>query len=311
MRYTGCFFKSFYYCSRFCVANECVARIIVLARTPYDYMSPKSYSALNQEILQLMRQEYDKYGTRYFGLGNHNKMKQLNDGGMEIVKMIAEDPYLSDKKIRVWTGDTMTVASVYHQMADIPNLDSFYYIGAGGKVGTAACEMLLAAKPNLKIRVFSRNHALSHPNITYSNDLSEICDYKVVLVGKILSGAMYDQAFASKPVVKTRFILDYTVPALPISALQKRPENIQHIRVGLLKTYPNNPFLKGHYDLCMSHDENHIVPCHFGCLLHMTSGRENDEVGDIDQKDVDKLWHMALARGFRNIAIDYDCFKKE
>lgn len=306
------FLQSFYYCSRFCVANEYVARIIVLARTPYDYMSPKSDATINREILQLVRQEYDRYGTRYYGLGNLNKMKQLNDGGLEIVKMIAEDSYLSDKKIRIWTGDTMTVASVYHQIADIANLDSFYYIGAGGKVGTAACEMLVAAKPHLQIRIFSRNHVfVNHPNITYSNDLSEMRNYKVVLVGKILSGAMYDKVFANKnnkDAVKTRFILDYTVPALPIAALQRRAENIQHVRVGLLETKPNNPFLKGHYDLCMSHDENRIVPCHFGCLLHLINGRETDEVGAINSKEVDKLWQMALSRGFRNVTIDCnDC----
>jgi sterol desaturase/sphingolipid hydroxylase (fatty acid hydroxylase superfamily) len=298
-------FMSFYYCSRFCIANEYVGRIIVLARTPWDYMKPRSYGAINREIVALMREEHQKCGTRYFGLGNLNKMKQLNDGGIEVAKMVERDAYLKDKRIRVWTGDTMTVASVYHQIADIPGLSEFFYIGAGGKVGTAVCEMITKAKPDLKIRIFSRNHFLSHPNVSYSSDLSEIVNYRVVLVGKILSGEMYRKAFEGATVCKTRFILDYTVPAMQIDALRKRPEKIQHIRVGLLKTGPNNSFLKGHYDLCMSHDENHIVPCHFGCLLHTVEGRETNEVGDIDQSDVERLWKMALARGFRNIDIDY------
>lgn len=298
-------FVSFYFCSRFCVANEYIGRIIVLARTPWDYMKPKSYAAVNKEIVELMRQEYKKHGTRYFGLGNLNKMKQLNDGGIEIAKMIQSDPFLKDKKIRVWTGDTMTVASVYHQIADIPNLKEFFYIGAGGKVGTAVCEMLVRTKPDLKIRIFSRNHFLDHPNISYSNDLSEITGYRVALVGKILSQEMYRKAFDGADVCKTRFILDYTVPAMQIEALKKRPERIQHTRVGLLKTMPNNSFLKGHYDFCMSHDENHIVPCHFGCLLNTIEGRESDEVGDIDQNDVERLWKMTTARGFRNVDIDY------
>ena len=298
-------FMKLYYCSRFCIANEYIGRIIVLARTPWDYMSPKSYAAINKEIVDLIRQEYDRYGTRYFGLGNLNKMKQLNDGGIEIAEMIEKDPYLKDKKIRVWTGDTMTSASVYHQIADIPNLDKFYYIGAGGKVGKAVCEMLVKNKPNLKIRIFSRNAVLKHPNISYSSDLSEIVDYRVVLIGKILSAEMYQKAFSGKQSVKTRFLLDYTVPAMQIPVLKKRPENIQHIRVGLLKTHQNNAFLRGHYDLCMSHDENHIVPCHFGCLLNTIQGRETNEVGEIDQDDIEKLWQMTLARGFDNISIDY------
>ena len=235
-------------------------------------------------------------------------MKQLNDGGKDIVQLVEQDEFLKDKKIRIWTGDTMTVASVYHQILDIPNLDSFFYIGAGGKIGTAVCEMLVKARPYLKIRIFSRNHFFDHPNISYSNDLSEMADYKVVLVGKILSQQMYGKAMKTNEnnAIKTRFVLDYTVPAFPIEALTKRPENVRHIRIGLLKTRPNNPFLKGHYDLCMSHDENHIVPCHFGCLLHTVSGRETHEVGDIDQNGVERLWQMGRARGFQNIVINYD-----
>ena len=298
-------FALFYRCSRYCIANEYVARIVCLSRTPLDYMSPKKYDAVNRDILLLMRQEYDKYGTRFFGLGNLNKMKQLNDGGRDIVRMVEEDPYLKDKNIRVWTGDTMTVASVYNQIADIPNLKSLFYVGAGGKIGTAVCELLVENLPHLKIRIFSRNHLLDHPNISYTSDLSEMGRYRIVVVGKILSEKMYDRALQVETALKTRFVLDYTVPALRITALEERPENIQHIRIGLLRTTPNNKFLKGHYDLCMSHDENHIVPCHFGCLLNTINQRETHEVGDIDQDDVDKLWQMTLARGFRNIDISY------
>lgn len=298
-------FQSCYRCSRFCVANEYIARVICLVRSPYDYMSPKSYDAINKEMINLMRQEHIKHGTRLFGLGNLNKMKQLNDGGVEITKLVKEDDYLKDKNIRVWTGDTMTVASVYHQIADIPNLDKLFYIGAGGKIGTAVCEMLTRSRPNLKIRIFSRNHFLEHPNISYSEDLSEIRDYRVALVGKILSADMYNKAFQGDEPCKTRFILDYTVPALPITVLEERSEKIQHLRVGLLKTFTSNPFLKGPYDVCMSHAENHIVPCHFGCLLNTVSGRETDEVGEIDQSNVERLWQMTLARGFKNTEINY------
>ena len=130
-----------------------------------------------------------------------------------------------------------------------------------------------------------------------------------MLVGKMLSAKMYANAFAvltDDRQCRTRFVLDYTFPALPIAALQTRPEPIQHIRVGLLQTpNANNPFLKGQYDWCMSHPENHIVPCHFGCLLNTVNGRETDEVGDVDLNDVDRLWRMTLARGFDNIAINY------
>jgi hypothetical protein len=257
--------------------------------------------------VELIRTEYKTKGTRYFGLGNLNKMKQLNDGGKEIVKLVENDEFLKDKRIRIWTGDTMTVASVYHQIAAIPNLDALYYVGAGGKVGTAVCELLVQKCPNLKIRIFSRNHHFQHPNITYSDDLSEMGNYKVALLGKILPAGMYQTALRNATFIKTRFLLDYTVPLLPIPVLKERPEPIQHIRIGLLQTkLPNNPFLKGHYDICMGHDENQIVPCHFGCILNTVSGRESHEVGDVDPKDVERLWAMTLARGFDNVSINYE-----
>lgn len=301
-------FRNFYYCTRFCIANDYIGRIICLARTPYDYMTPSRYNAVNADILKLMRQEHKKSGTRYFGLGNLNKMKQLNDGGIDIAKMVSEDEYLSDKNIRVWTGDTMTVASLVNQVLDIPNLTELYYIGAGGKVGTAVCQLLVKARPDLKIRIFSRHHALEHPNLSYSSDLSEMANYKHVLVGKILGDKMYKKAFANvaQGDAKTRYVMDYTVPALPIPTLKRRSEGVQHIRVGLLKTYANNPFLKGHYDLCMSTDENHIVPCHFGCILQTTIGFEGNEIGDIVLERVDELWKMTTSLGFENVPIDYN-----
>ncbi|CAB9501511.1 WAX2 C-terminal domain [Seminavis robusta] len=298
-------FMDFYYCTRYCVANEYIGRIICLTRSPWDYFSPKSYNAVNKEIIELMRKEHKNCGTRYFGLGNLNKMKQLNDGGVEIAKMIKEDPYLSDKNIRVWTGDTMTVASIYHQIADIPKLDKFFFIGAGGKVGTAVCKLLTRSHPNLKIRIFSKNPGMEHPNISYTTDLSEMAQYKVVMVGKMLSGEMYSKALSKLESVETRYFLDYTVPSLPIAALEVRPEDVQHVRVGLLKTYSNNPFLKGSYDTCMGHDENHIVPCHFGCLLNTVQARETNEVGEVDLNDVERLWKLTVARGFENISFDY------
>lgn len=132
-----------------------------------------------------------------------------------------------------------------------------------------------------------------------------MADYKVVLIGKMLSGEMYKRALSKLDSVQTRYILDYTVPMLPIAAVEKRPENIQHIRIGLLQTFASNPFLKGTYDTCMGHDENQIVPCHFGCILNTITGRESNEVGAVDQKDALRLWKLATARGFQNVTFDY------
>ena len=297
-------FSKLYYTPRFCIANEFIGQIVVLARTPYDYMTSSHYKTVNKEIVECMINEHKTKGTRYFGLGNLNKMKQLNDGGREVVRMVKEDAYLKDKKIRVWTGDTCTVASVYHIIADLKDLKEFYYIGAGGKVGTAVCQLLTKNRPDVKIRIFSRNHAIEHPNISYSTDLSEMTRYKYVLIGKFLSEKLYASAFKGASNVRTEMLFDYTVPAMSIPAVRKHPAGIQHFKVGLLKTAPNNTFLKGYYDVCMGHPQNHIVPCYFGCILNTVEGRETDEVGDICLNEVDRSWKQVLARGFSNARVE-------
>jgi sterol desaturase/sphingolipid hydroxylase (fatty acid hydroxylase superfamily) len=297
-------FLSSYSCSRFLVKQRYIGRVICIVRSPWDYMSPKKYDAINQDILRLMKDQHKACNTRCFGLGNLNKMKQLNDGGVDIVEMVKKDSYLKDKNIRVWTGDTMTTASVYHQIADIPDLNELFFIGANGKVGTAVCQLLLRSRPNMKIRIYSRYHAMNHPNISYTSDLGEIVQYKVVVVGKFYTGHKYAQAFrGSEDHYRTRLILDYTVPFFPIAI--KQCPLIRHIQIGLLRMTDTSPsaFLKGHFDVCMSHDENHIYPCHAGCLLNLAEGRETDETGDINLNDVDVIWNKALKFGLQNRAI--------
>ena len=300
-------FMASYTCSRFLVQQQYIGRVICIVRSPWDYMSPKSYSAINRDIIRLMRDQHRKCGTRCFGLGNLNKMKQLNDGGIEIVELVKNDPYLKDKNIRVWTGDTMTTASVYNQIADIPDLNELFFIGANGKVGTAVCQLLLKNRPNIKIRIYSRYHAMQHPNISYTSNLEEIVDYQVVVVGKFYHGHKYVKAFrGSERHHKTRLILDYTVPFFPIDVKKVCPQ-VRHIQIGLLQMTDTNSttsFLKGHFDVCMSHDENHIYPCHLGCLLNMVDQRETDETGDINLDDVEVLWKKALHFGLRNRAIN-------
>jgi len=70
--------------------------------------------------------------------------------------MISADPELQDKNIRVWTGDTLTAASIYHQLMALPDLASHgvYYIGANGKIGSAVVQRLV--KHGVKVHTFAR-----------------------------------------------------------------------------------------------------------------------------------------------------------
>ena len=56
--------------------------------------------------------------------------------------------------IRVWTGDTLTAASVYQQLAALPDLQKLFYIGANGKIGTAVCQKLV--QRGISVRIYSK-----------------------------------------------------------------------------------------------------------------------------------------------------------
>ena len=306
-------FMKCYSLSRYLINGNKIGRIICILRTPIDYIYPSHYKGVNEEIVQLIKDQYQECGTRYFGLGNLNKMKQLNDGGKVITQMIKDDPYLAGKNIRIWTGDTMTAASVYNQIMEIPNITEVFYIGANGKIGNAVCELIVKKHPHMKIKVFSSYEGMKHPNISYTTDLTEMLKYRIVVAGKIIPGAKYAKAFATakkmKMENKTRFVLDYTVPFIPINSKRSFPE-IQHIPIGLLQV-TSKAFLRGHFDICMSHDQNHIYPCHAGCIINASEGREEDETGDIDVVEMEAMWKKGLNYGFQNRIIDYSEVKPQ
>lgn len=312
MHIVGIFARLFmknYRVSRYLVDNKFIGRVITIVRTPWDFASPKTYPKMNKEIVELIKDQYKACGTRYFGLGNLTKMKQLNDGGAVIAEMVKQDEFLKDKKIRIWTGDTLTAACVYNQIIAIPDLKEFFFIGANGKIGIAVCKLLLRERPDIKVKIFSRYHGMDFPNVSYTSDLSDILNYKVVVTGKILSSKQYEKAFAAAKVLeasdesaKTRFILDYTVPVIPIK-IKSHPE-IQHIQIGVLQA-TSKTFLQGPFDVCMSHDQGYIYPCHTGCILNMVDKRESDEIGEIDVDDMERMWSKALRHGFRNKFISY------
>jgi len=291
-------FLKFYYCPRYLINNEYVGRVICILRSPWDYANPKSYDAMNQEILDLMRTQYKHCGTTKFGLGNWNKMKQLNNGGVEIAELVKNDEFLKDKNIRVWTGDTLTAASVFYQLMEFPEVREIFFIGANGKIGNAVCSLLLRERPEVKICILSKYRSMNHPNISYTENLQDMLKYQVVVVGKILPGRKYDTALSgSSDPVKTRLVLDYSVPFIPLH-FNQHPQ-IKHVQIGLLES-TDRSFLRGPFDVCMSHDQNHIYPCHACCIINTAEGRDTDEIGEIVLDDVKLYWEKALSYGLRN-----------
>ena len=62
----------------------------------------------------------------------------------------------------------------------------------------------------------------------------------------------------------------------------------------------NKLFLKGAFDVCMSHDQNHIYPCHACCIINTAEKRETNETGEIVVEDVERYWEKALSYGLQN-----------
>lgn len=302
-------FSKSYRVTRYLVNGQFVGRIICILRTPLDYMRRGAYAGINRDIVRLMRDENERCGTRYFGLGNLNKMKALNNGGVDISRLVAEDPVLRNRNIRVWTGDTLTTASVYHQVMALP-FDSqspeercIFYIGAGGKIGKAVCQLLAAQ--GVRVVIYSKHVAsyasddvYSHPLISYTQELKDMLPFKFVLIGKLLRVSKYERLLRHR--IRDQFLLDYTVPFMPINTAPcDSAFTTHHAQIGVLRCN-NEAFLRGYYDICMGTAQNHIYPCHAGCIINMVDKLERDETGEINVDDVVPLWNKALAHGLVN-----------
>jgi len=295
-------FLNSYSLSRYLVNNEFIGRVVIVIRSPLDYFSgPSYYAGINKDIIDLIIREHKRCSTRYFGLGNLNKMRQLNDGGSLISSMVAQNEYLKDKKIRIWTGDTLTSASIYHQIIDIPSITRIFYIGGTGKIGVAVTQLLV--QKNIQVCIFSKHEVFKHPLVSYTSDLNRMKDFEHVVIGKMINPNTYDRILRTPNEtsndIKTRYLLDYTVPFMPLAATQQ-DINIQHVQIGLLSVSTDSNFLRGHYDMCFGIHENHIYPCHAGCILNMITGRKTDETGDIPIEDIAPLWKTALDHGLNN-----------
>jgi hypothetical protein len=151
-------------------------------------------------------------------------------------------------------------------------------------------------KSDVKIRIFSTYCKFNHPNVSYTQDLSEILKYKYVLIGKQLGPHKYERILRDYASKEHKYLLDYTVPYLPFRCDTAR---VHHVQIGVLKV-ANTSFLRGYYDICFALDQNHIYPCHAGCILNTVKKRETDEVGKIDVDNIEKLWKEAVGYGLVN-----------
>jgi hypothetical protein len=135
--------------------------------------------------------------------------------------------------------------------------------------------------------------------VKYTDDMSAIKDFKYTLIGKILRPSAYSSVFKKYERSESRFLLDYTVPFMPISVSEK----VKHIQIGVLNS-TNSKFLQGPFDFCFGLAENQIYPCHAGCIVNYMEKCDSDETGEIDVTKIVPLWTQALKYGLRNTDID-------
>jgi saccharopine dehydrogenase-like NADP-dependent oxidoreductase len=176
-------------------------------------------------------------------------------------------------------------------------LKKVFYIGAGGKIGNAVCKMLV--KKGIQVRIFSKYVGFTHDLVSYTQDITEMQQYKAALIGKLMSPKAYRKVLKNRGPLENRYMLDYTVPFMPL----KTHKGVHHVQIGVLKV-TNDSFLKGYYETGFGIGQGHIYPCHAGCILNLMMKRETDETGEINLDEIEPMWKEAKAYGLVNKVLD-------
>jgi hypothetical protein len=253
-------------------------QVISLLLTPLDFFNKENKNKINTQLINLITTEYNN-GTKCFGLGNLNKSYFLNNGGLDLIDHIPKD-------VKLWTGDSMTCASIYNYIID-KKIDNIFFIGGTGKIGKMLCKLLL--KKNIKITCYTElnNFNMKHNNLKITANISDIDTCDNILIGKYFDINTLN--------LKDKTIYDYTVPFITYTNATKN--NIKHVQLGVLKV--PDQLLSGYYDICFGLDQNHIFACYAGCLINFITNREKNEVGEISESDVMDVWAEAQKLGFK------------
>ena len=268
------------------IGSDYIGNVISLAYSPLDYFKKSKYNKINEEIFQVIKREYAK-GTVYFGLGNLNKTKFLNDGGVSILERIKASE-LRDQ-VYLWTGDTMTVATIYKQILSLKIKSDVFYIGGIGKIGKVLCHLLKDA--DYRVCIYTQATTIPYEdygkNVYFTTNIDDITKYDYVINGKNFSLDKVQGAVTARKSV----ILDYTVPFYPI--------NKNHYQLATL-TCVDKSKLQGPYDICFDLKQYNIYPCHAGCIINVLRNHTKNEVGEIDISEINEdYFKMIEFHGFK------------
>lgn len=273
-----------------------IGQVIAIPETPLDYLQGNQKHSINNEIINLIVKTNKHNQTQYFGLGNLNKMKALNDGGIEIAEYI--DYVNPDANIKILTGDTMTTASLYYSLVS-ENIDTIYFIGGTGKIGKALITLLInrnrktiCVYSNSQTRFDEIKHTLLpelQNHLTLSTDFNDINKFTNIIIGKQLSS---EKTKIIERINKQINIYDYNVPYFPIIN-----SKIRHKQIGILEN-KNKDVLNGYFDISFGLKQYQLYPCYAGCLLGYIDKRQTNEVGEINLDEVDYYWKLGEKYGF-------------
>lgn len=279
----------------FKIMQQSQGKMMVLNKTPFSYLNQKNHDVINEDIIQLIQKYNKEKQTTYFGLGNLNKMKTLNNGGIDIAERIIS----KNKNIKILTGDTMTVASIYHSIIT-KNIDKLFFIGGTGKIGKALTTLLIN-RNKIPICIYSKS--LDRYNeikrdilpglrqkLMRSINLNDITQYTHVIIGKQLHDDDINIIKCCRHMLK---MYDYNVPYIPIIK-----HNISYCQIGVLENNNINT-LNGYFDISCGLRQYQLYPCYAGCILGFIDQRKTNEVGEIDIDEVGYYWELGKKHGFR------------
>ena len=266
-------------------------KIVSLNKTPTSYLLPENKNNINNDILSLIKEHKN---TSYFGLGNLNKNKSLNNCGIDIVNS------LKDTNIKILTGDTMTTATLFHSIISY-DVDNFFFIGGTGKIGKALTILLINRKGK-KICLYSKSierfneikneiHIDLQENLTLTNNINDIINYSNIIIGK----QIFEETNIIKQIKTPINIYDYNVPFFHI-----KQQNINHIQVGILEN-KNKEILDGYFDISIGLKQFQLYSCYAGCILGFIDKRKTNEVGEICLDEIDHYWDLGKKYGFNLI----------
>jgi hypothetical protein len=114
-------------------------------------------------------------------------------------------------------------------------------VSLAGKIGTAVCRLLLE-RGGVEITIFSSYQAIVHPNVKYTQNLTDMATFKYVLIGKAMHPNKYRSALKAAAPLEggMQYLMDYTVPYFPL--VDGSDSRTAHLQIGVLKvqSVPSN-----------------------------------------------------------------------